>query len=81
MKKTFQYILIGLALTAVMAGCNKTVSPVVDPDDVVDLRYRAESEYNLDAISPKPFVITVKSTKHPHCSRPSSAWWNWRGTP
>ena len=63
MKKTFQYILIGLALTAVMAGCNKTVSPVVDPDDVVDLRYRAESEYNLDAISPKPFVITVKSTK------------------
>lgn len=63
MKKTFQYILIGLALTAVMSGCNKTDTPAVNPDDVVDLRYSVESEYNLDAISPKPFNIVVKSSQ------------------
>ena len=63
MKKTFQYILIGLALTAVMSGCNKTDTPAVNPDDVVDLRYSVESEYNLDAISPKPFEIKVKSSQ------------------
>ena len=63
MKKIFHFILIGLALTAVMTGCNKKENTAVDPDDVVDLRYRVESEYNLDAISPKPFTITVKSTQ------------------
>ena len=63
MKKIFHFILIGLALTAVAAGCSVKENPSDSAIDAVDLRYRVESEYNLDAISPKPFTIVVKSTQ------------------
>lgn len=59
--KKLLYILAMSVLAAGLAAC--TQEKVQPAGDVVDLRYRVESEYNLDATSPKPFTIVVKSTK------------------
>lgn len=63
MKQIFHYILIVFTLTALFAGCqSKDVIPEANKD-VVELRYRVESEYHLDATSAKPFQIVVKSSR------------------
>ena len=63
MKQIFHYILLGFTLTALFAGCeSKNLIPEANKD-VVDLRYRVESEYHLDAKSAKPFEIVVKSSR------------------
>ena len=61
MKKTLYLILAGMALMAGLASCveNKPEEPL----DTVELRYRANDKYELDAISPQAFMIVVKSTK------------------
>ena len=61
MKKLAYIFLAAAALIAGLSACQQKVDPVVD--DYVDLRYRVESSYNLDAINAKPFTIVVKSTK------------------
>lgn len=61
MKKLF-YILAAAALLAGLAGCNKNEATKT-PLESVDLRYRANDKYELDAVSPRAFNIVVKSTK------------------
>ena len=63
MKKIFSFITIGLALMALLSACQEKQTIPQPSGKGVDLRYRVENEYNLDAISPKPFNITVKSSK------------------
>ena len=63
MKQIFHFILTGFVLTAVLAGCySKDVVPEANKD-VVDLRYRVESEYHLEAINAAAFTIVVKSSR------------------
>lgn len=62
MKKTL-YLL--MALSALMTGLTACESKEDNTqEDIVELRYRVESEYHLDAVSAKPFTIVVKSS-HP----------------
>lgn len=63
MKKIFSFITIGLALMALLSACQEKQTIPQPSGKGVDLRCRVENEYNLDAISPKPFNITVKSSK------------------
>ena len=63
MKQIFHYILQGAVLLAMFSGCS---SPDVVPEpntDVVDLRYRVNSEYYLEATNAAPFNIVVKSSR------------------
>lgn len=60
MKKTLYIILAGLALIAGLSACEEKPA---EPIDTVELRYRANDKYELDAISPQAFTIVVKSTK------------------
>lgn len=62
MKKLCYILAAAALLLAGLTSCQKKVDPVT-PLDTVDLRYRVESVYNLDATSPKPFNIVVKCTK------------------
>ena len=62
MKKLFYILAAAALLLAGLSGCGKNEAPVT-PLDTVDLRYRVQDEYNLDATSPKPFTIVVKCTK------------------
>lgn len=63
MKQIFHFILTGFVLTAVLAGCySKDVVPQANKD-VVDLRYRVENEYHLEAINAAAFTIVVKSNR------------------
>lgn len=57
--KKIVYILAAAALFWGLAGCSRK-----EPDAIkaVDLRYRAESEYNLAATGAKPFTIVVTSS-------------------
>ena len=59
--KKLLYILALSVLAAGLAAC--TQEKVQPAGDSVDLRYRVSDSYNLDATSPKPFTIVVKSTK------------------
>lgn len=61
MKKLLYLILAATALTAGLSGCES--KEPAETGDIVDLRYRAQDEYNLDAVSPKAFTIVVKSTQ------------------
>ena len=61
MKKLLYLIPLGLALFAGLAACEKEKEP--EAIDTVELRYRANDSYELDAISPQAFVIVVKSTQ------------------
>ena len=62
MKKILNIILSGVVVVAGLSSCvgNKES---FSTEDGVDLRYRVNDSYNLDAISPKAFTIVVKSTK------------------
>ena len=60
MKKTLYLLLAVSVLIAGLTGCESKEEAVTDG---VDLRYRVASEYQLDAISAKPFTIVVKSTQ------------------
>ncbi len=62
MKKIFYFIFAGLVLMAGLASCTDNDKTLVN-DGGVDLRYRVNDSYDLDAISPKSFTIVVKSTK------------------
>ena len=62
MKKIFNFILTGLILMAGLASCTDNDKTLVT-DGGVDLRYRVNDSYDLDAISPKSFTIVVKSTR------------------
>ena len=57
--KKFIYIIAAAALLGGLAGCGQK-EPEVLP--TVDLRYRAESEYNLAAVGAKTFTIVVSSS-------------------
>ncbi|MBO4742258.1 MAG: BACON domain-containing protein [Bacteroidales bacterium] len=61
MKKVLTLFCTAAAMLLWLAGCVE--KPEEFPDDYVDLRYRVADSYNLDALSPKPFTIVVKSTK------------------
>lgn len=63
MKQIFHFILTGVTLAVVMAACSQKNEIPKANTDVVDLRYRVESEYHLDATSAKPFNIVVKSSR------------------
>ena len=60
MKKNITLFCAAAALIAGLCACDRKED---EPVDAVDLRYRVADSYNLDAISPKPFTIVVKSTK------------------
>jgi len=61
MKKTLYLLLLAVPfLIAGLTGCESKEDATIEG---ADLRYRADSEYRLDALSPKPFVLVVKSTK------------------
>ena len=60
MKKILYLMLAGLVLTAGLTACESKEEEKVEG---ADLRYRVESEYKLDAVSPKPFTIVVKSSQ------------------
>ena len=62
MKKIFNLILAGLVLMAGLASCTDNDKTLVT-DSGVDLRYRVNDSYDLDALSPKSFTIVVKSTR------------------
>ena len=62
MKKILNIILAGVVLVAGLASCDGNKEQLTT-GDTVDLRYRVADSYELDAISPKSFVIVVKSTK------------------
>jgi hypothetical protein len=62
MKKILNIILAGVVLVAGLASCSGNKEQLTT-GDTVDLRYRVADSYDLDAISPKSFVIVVKSTK------------------
>ena len=57
--KKIVYILAAIALFGGLAGCDRKEPEVIQ---AVDLRYRAESEYNLAATGAKPFTIVVTSS-------------------
>ncbi|MBQ9463475.1 MAG: BACON domain-containing protein [Bacteroidales bacterium] len=60
MKKYISLFCAAATLIAGLCACGQK------PDDTlpsVDLRYRVADSYSLDAISPKAFTITVKSTQ------------------
>ena len=59
MKKILYLITIGFALAIGLSACKQKVE---EPVQAVDLRYRVEDSYNLDALSPRPFTIVVKSS-------------------
>jgi len=58
MKKII-HIMTAAFLFAGLAGCTPKEEALV----VADLRYRVADSYELDAISPKPFTIDVKSSQ------------------
>ena len=60
MKKIITLFCAAAALLAGLCACEQKPEA---PLDTVDLRYRVADSYSLDAISPKPFTIVVKSTK------------------
>ena len=64
MKKILYIFLAAAALMTGLTACESKEDKGMDPEDIVELRYRVESEYNLDAVSAKPFTIVVKSS-HP----------------
>jgi hypothetical protein len=57
--KKLVYIIAAAALLGGLAGCAQKEPQAVQ---AVDLRYRAESEYNLAASGAKPFTIVVTSS-------------------
>ena len=57
--KKIVYILAAAALFGGLAGCNRNEPEAIQS---VDLRYRAESEYNLSATGARPFTIVVTSS-------------------
>ena len=61
MKKILTLFCTAAAILVWLSGCVEKQPDY--PDDYVDLRYRVADSYNLDALSPKPFTIVVKSTK------------------
>ena len=64
MKKFVYILLAAAALTAGLTACESKEEKNAGEEDIIDLRYRVESEYTLDAVSAKPFTIVVKSS-HP----------------
>jgi len=58
MKKII-YIIVAAALLGGLAGCGQKEPEAIQG---VDLRYRAESEYNLAASGARPFTIVVTSS-------------------
>lgn len=64
MKKTVYLLMAMSALMTGLTACETKEDKGMDEEDIVELRYRVESEYNLDAVSAKPFTIVVKSS-HP----------------
>lgn len=64
MKKFVYILLAAAALTAGLTACESKEEKNAGEEDIIDLRYRVESEYSLDAVSAKPFTIVVKSS-HP----------------
>lgn len=63
MKQIFHFILTGLALAVMLAGCSSKNEIPEANKDVVELRYRVESEYQLPARNAAPFTIVVKSNR------------------
>ena len=63
MKQIFHFILIGFTLSAMFAGCSSKNEIPQANKDVVELRYRVESEYQLPARDAAPFTIVVKSSR------------------
>ena len=63
MKQIFHFILTGSVLAVALSGCSSKTGLPEANTDVVDLRYRVESEYYLDAINATPFTIVVKSSR------------------
>ena len=61
MKKFLTLFCTAAAMLLWLSGCVE--KPETNPSDYVDLRYRVADSYNLDALSPKPFTIVVKSSK------------------
>ncbi len=57
-----KYITLFCAAAALLIGLCACEQKEEDPIKSVDLRYRVADSYNLDALSPKPFTIVVKST-------------------
>ena len=57
--KQLLYIIAAAALATGLAGCSQKEQ---ENNQVVDLRYRCESEYNLDATNAKAFTIVVTSS-------------------
>ena len=64
MKKILYMFLAAAALMTGLTACESKEEKGMDPEDIVELRYRVESEYHLDAVSAKPFTVVVKSS-HP----------------
>lgn len=64
MKKTLYLLMAAAALMAGLTACESKEDKGIDEEDIIDLRYRVESQYDLDAVSAKPFTIVVKSS-HP----------------
>ena len=60
--KKLLYILAAAALLAGLAACVPN-NPEPQSLPTVDLRYRVDDSYSLDAINAKPFTIVVKSTE------------------
>jgi len=58
MKKIF-YLIAATALAGGLSGCGTKEPEAVK---TVDLRYRVENSYSLEAVSPKAFTILVAST-------------------
>ena len=59
MKQLVYYIIAAAALLGGLAGCSQKEQETIQ---AVDLRYRCESEYNLDATGAKAFTIVVTSS-------------------
>ncbi len=57
-----KYITLFCAAAALLIGLCACEQKQDDPIKSVDLRYRVADSYSLDALSPKPFTIVVKST-------------------
>ena len=55
--------MIGFTLSAMFAGCSSKNEIPQANKDVVELRYRVESEYQLPARDAAPFTIVVKSSR------------------
>ena len=59
MKKIFILFCFAAALVTGLTGCKQEIE---QPEEIVDLRYRAQDSYDLPAAGAKPFTILVAST-------------------